>query len=72
MEVTLETTAHLLWSVFFGSIGVGFFIYGRRQKAGVPFITGVGLFIIPYYVTNSYWLVAAGAALMALPYYFRY
>jgi len=67
----MESTAHLLWSVFFGAIGVGFFIYGRKQKAGIPFIAGVGLFIVPNIIANSYLLVAAGLGLIALPYYFR-
>ena len=67
----MESTAHLLWSILFGSIGIGFFIYGRRQKAGIPFAAGVGLFVIPNFIANSYFLAMAGLVLIALPYYVR-
>jgi hypothetical protein len=34
---------NLLWGLLFGSVGLGFFVYGRRQKAVVPFLCGLGL-----------------------------
>lgn len=61
----------LLWSVFFGSFGLGFFVYGRRQKAVVPLACGLALMIYPYFVSNTIALVAIGAALMAIPYFLR-
>ena len=67
----MEGTSLLIWGVMFGAIGLGFFTYGRRQKAVVPLITGIALFIIPYSISNVYMLVIAGAALVALPYFVR-
>ena len=67
----MEGTSLLIWGVMFGAIGLGFFTYGRRQKAVVPLITGIALFIIPYSISNVYLLVIAGAALVALPYFVR-
>jgi len=61
----------LLWGMLFGSIGVGFFMYGKKQRAAVPFIVGVALFVVPYIFTNVYALVAAGVVLIALPYFIR-
>jgi len=61
----------LLWGMLFGSIGLGFFIYGKKQRAAVPFMVGVALFIVPYIFTNVYALVAAGVVLIALPYFVR-
>jgi len=55
----------------FGAIGLGFFTYGRRQKAVVPLLAGIALFIFPYFISNVYMLVIAGAALVALPYFVR-
>ena len=37
------TTSSLLWGVLFGSIGLGFLIYGRRQRAVVPLLCGLAL-----------------------------
>ena len=65
-------TSSLLWGLLFGSIGLGFFIYGKRQKAVVPLVCGLVLMIFPYFISNALLLVAIGVALVALPYFFRY
>lgn len=65
------TPASLLWGVLFGSIGLGFFIYGRKQRAVVPLVCGLALMIFPYFVSNNILLVAIGIALMAIPYFLR-
>jgi len=61
----------LLWGMLFGSIGLGFFIYGKKQRAAVSFMVGIALFIVPYVFTNVYALVAAGVVLTVLPYFVR-
>ena len=65
----MEGTSLLIWGIMFGAIGLGFFTYGRRQKAVVPLLAGIPLFIFPYFISNVYMLVIAGAALVALPYF---
>lgn len=67
----LGGTAVLIWGVLFGSIGVGFFIYGRKQKAVVPLCAGVALCVFPYFIGNVYVLVLVGVVLMAIPYFVR-
>ncbi len=64
-------TATLLWGLLFGSIGMGFFIYGKRQQAAVPLLCGLALMVFPYFVTNAVALVAIGIVLMAIPYFVR-
>jgi hypothetical protein len=61
----------LLWGLLFGSIGLGFLMYGRRQRAVVPLICGLALMVFPYFVSNSILLVTIGIALMAIPYFVR-
>jgi hypothetical protein len=61
----------LLWGLLFGSIGVGFALYGRQQRAVVPLLCGIALMVYPYFVPNVIALVAIGIVLMALPYFFR-
>ena len=65
------STSQIFWGVLFGAIGLGFFTYGKRQKAVVPLCCGLGLMVVPYFITNTLLLVAVGAALVALPYFFR-
>ncbi len=62
----------LLWGLLFGSIGLGFFVYGRKQKAVVPMVCGLALMIFPYFISNTIVLVAIGAMLTAVPYFVRF
>jgi hypothetical protein len=64
-------TSSLLWGLLFGSIGLGFFVYGRRQKTVVPLVCGAALMIFPYFVSNTVLLIMLGLALIAIPYFVR-
>ena len=61
----------LFWGMIFGSIGIGFFVYGKKQQAIVPLLCGLALMIFPYFVSNVIVLVVVGVALMAIPYFVR-
>jgi hypothetical protein len=63
--------AQLLWGLLFGSIGLGFFIYGKKQRAVVPMVCGLALMLFPYFVSNVMLLVGIGVLLIALPYFLR-
>jgi hypothetical protein len=65
------STSSLLWGLLFGSIGFGFFIYGKQQRAVVPLICGLCLMVFPYFVSNTILIVVIGAVLMVLPYFLR-
>jgi predicted membrane protein len=64
-------TSSLLWGLLFGSIGLGFLIYGRKQRAVVPLVSGLALMIFPYFVSNIFLLIAIGIVLIAIPYFVR-
>ena len=64
-------TGVLLWGLLFGSIGLGYFIYGKKQRAVAPLVCGLGLMIFPYFVPNTMLLVGVGALLIAIPYFLR-
>lgn len=64
-------TSLLLWGLLFSSIGLGFFVYGKKQRAVVPLVCGVALMLFPYFVSNTILLVAIGVVLMAIPYFLR-
>jgi hypothetical protein len=64
-------TSTLLLGLLFGSIGLGFLIYGRKQRAVVPLVCGLALMIFPYFVSNNILLVGIGIVLMAIPYFLR-
>jgi len=53
----------------FGSIGLAYFVYGKRQGAVVPRLSGMALFVFPCFISNSILLVLAGVILVGLPYF---
>jgi len=61
----------LLWGLLFGSVGLGFFLYGKKQRAVVPLVCGLALMVYPYFVSNTLLLVAIGVVLMGVPYFVR-
>ena len=67
----MDSTSLLIWGMLFGAIGLGFFTYGKKQKAVVPLAVGVALFVIPYIMPNVWMLVIAGGILVAIPYFVR-
>ncbi|MEP6635039.1 MAG: hypothetical protein ABJA62_12615 [Luteimonas sp.] len=64
--------AALWWGLLFGSIGLGYFIYGKQQKKPIPLLCGIGLMAFPYFVSNNWLIVLIGAALMAVPFLVRF
>ncbi len=65
------STSSLLWGLIFGSIGFGFFVYGKKQGEVIPLLCGLALMIFPYFVSSTLLLVLIGVALMVIPYFFR-
>ncbi len=65
-------TATILWSLLFGSIGLAYFVYGKRQRKASALLSGIALCVYPYFVANVYLLVAIGAGLLALPFLTEY
>lgn len=61
----------MLWSVLFGGIGIGYFMYGRKQKAIVPLCTGLALFVFPYFMSSVTMLLIVGVILVAIPYFLK-
>jgi hypothetical protein len=68
----MDNPAPLLWGLLFGSIGLGYFVYGKKQRRGIPLLSGVALMAFPYFVTNSFLMVFIGIVLMALPFFIQY
>ncbi|MFD1438477.1 amino acid transport protein [Acinetobacter terrae] len=65
------TTAQLLLGVLFSSIGLGYFLYGKKQKVTMPLICGLVLMIFPYFIENTTMLTTIGIIFSILPYFVR-
>lgn len=60
-------TSYLLISLVFSSIGLGYFIYGKKQNHRIAYYVGIALMIYPYAITSPVTMIAIGIALMATP-----
>lgn len=69
-EVSLSFSS-LLLGIVLSSIGLGFFIYGKRQKEFLPLLCGFALMIVPYFIANQLALIVVGLALTAIPFWLR-
>ena len=62
----------LLLGVIFSSIGLGYFLYGKKQKMSVPFLCGIVLMFFSYFIDNTVMLTIIGVAFSAAPYFLRF
>ena len=60
-------TWSLVFGLVFSSIGLGYFIYGRRQSNTVARYCGIALMVYPYFMDGRYAILIVGVLLMALP-----
>ena len=67
----MPDTALIVAGLLCGSIGFGYFLYGRKQGHTVARYSGIALMVLPYFI-SSWWLVAVlSVMLMLLPCYLK-
>ena len=44
---------NLMLSMLFGTIGMGFFMHGKKMAEVVPMLVGVMLMVCPYFISNA-------------------
>ena len=62
---------NLMISLIFGSLGLGFFMYGKNTMQLVFIGAGLALMVIPYFIPNAIALVIVCLALSVAPYFLR-
>jgi len=68
----MSTEAYLLWGLIFGSIGGGYFLYGKKRPSAMAMACGLALMIYPYFIDSRWAMIAIGVLLMAIPYFVRF
>ena len=61
----------LMMSLLFGTVGMGFLMYGKSMSSLVAIGAGLGLMVAPYFIGNMIVLGVVGVALMAVPFVVR-
>ncbi len=65
-------STNLLWSLIFGSIGLGYFTHGKKQSNLVIRYTGFALMVYPYFIVNTIALVLVGICLLFIPRFIKF
>lgn len=61
----MSINAHsLIASLVWGAVGMGLFIYGKRQQAMAPLFGGLLLIGISYFIASALYMSLAGVALL--------
>jgi hypothetical protein len=61
----------MFWGMLYGSLGLGYLSYGKRQKRVVPFVCGLALIVFPYFISTLWLLLGIGLLLSVIPYFVR-
>ena len=52
--------------MFIGSVGLGLFVYGKRQRRAPHLVVGIVLMVYTYFVPNVPLMLLIGAGLLGL------
>ena len=58
----------LIIGLIAGSVGMGYFVYGKKQGRLIPMLAGAGLFAMPYIISNVLILSLVCAGLCIMPF----
>ncbi|ENX42993.1 hypothetical protein [Acinetobacter sp. NIPH 2100] len=62
----------LFLGVIFSSIGLGYFLYGKKQKMTVPLVCGLVLMLFTYFIDSTAMISIIGVILSVIPYFLRF
>jgi hypothetical protein len=66
----LDPNTFLIGSIA-GTIGVGYFVYGKKQAKVVPMVCGALLCIYPYFIENLWITLVVGVVLGLVPVFLK-
>lgn len=62
----------LFLGVIFSSIGLGYFLYGKKQHMTVPLVCGLVLMFFTYFMDSTMLISVTGILFSILPYFLRF
>ncbi|OHB69972.1 MAG: hypothetical protein A2W23_03545 [Planctomycetes bacterium RBG_16_43_13] len=58
----------LVTAIIFSSIGLAYFIYGKKQRQPVPLVIGILLMVYPYFIPGLLTSIIVGLLLTIIPF----
>ena len=68
----MDITTWLIIGVITGSVGTGYFVYGKKQGKLGPMLAGAALCFYPYFTSDLWVTILVGVVLMAAPFVLRW
>ncbi|EKU52547.1 hypothetical protein ACINWC323_2324 [Acinetobacter sp. WC-323] len=62
----------LFLGVIFSSIGLGYFLYSKKQNMTVPLVCGLVLMFFTYLIESTALISIMGIILSVIPYFLRF
>jgi hypothetical protein len=59
------SSSYLLMSLLWGSIGVGFSIYGKKQRSAPAWFGGIVMIGMTYFIRDALWMSVAAVGIIA-------
>ncbi len=56
-----------LLGLLLGTVGLAYFLYGRKLQKAVPLGCGLLLMVFPYFIEDTTWLAVVGGTLSVVP-----
>ena len=69
IRMNIFDTKFLFASLLWGSIGVGYFIYGKKQQAMAPLVGGLLMIAVSFLVSSALLMSLISIALMVAVYF---
>jgi hypothetical protein len=63
---------YLILTLIFSSVGLGYFLFGKRQQEYLFLFAGLALMVYPYMVSGTATVTVVGLVLSAGPFVARY
>ena len=71
-EFTMSMEARLVSGLILSSVGLGYFVYGKKQQQVIPMLAGISLCVFPYFVSALSATVILGLVLAIIPWLIKF
>jgi len=61
-------TGYVLINILLGAVGLGYVTYGKQQKRAIALLSGLGLLVLPYFISTTYVLILVSIVMIILPF----
>lgn len=61
----------LFASLIWGTVGLGFVIYGKKQDESVPLFSGLALIAISYFILEAIWMSVTAVGIIACAWWLK-